>query len=298
MTSRQLQGRHLERLHTGVYVCRSHVMSHLDRILAARLAVPDRARVSHVTRIQQLGLDMGPRDPIHLTIRGDHHLTLDGVFLHRTEVLPPADDVGVSAAAAFIGHAASARVIDLIAIGDWLLHREHMTILELRELAARDRWRPGARQALWASRLLDQRARSVRESEMRALLIFAGMPAPEVNAQVAEDPNAPIADLWYPRWRAALEYEGAQHFSDPAQIRRDISRYAWMRADEIAYAQATHESLTQPRAWVMTVHALLADRGYVGPAPSFGATWASLFRSIDPRAPHPWAVDQQPHAEG
>ncbi len=277
MTSRQFQGRELRRLHSGVWVWTGHEMTHGDAIEAARLAVPERARVSHLTRVQQLGLDHGPLDPIHLSIVGDHHLDLDGVFLHRTEIMPPCDPVGVSGSAAFIGYAATARVIDLVVVGDWLLHRGHMSPAGLVELAWRDRWRPGAQEALWVARYLDGAARSPGESETRVFLQFAGLPRPEVNVRIADDPHAPTSDLWLPEWALALEYEGSQHFVDPEQVRRDIGRYAWMRSRDIEYLQVTAAMRARPRAVVLTAHALLVERGYRGRAPEFGPTWDLLF---------------------
>lgn len=289
MTSRQLQGRELQRLHQGVWVWTGHEMTHRDMIHAARLALPARVRVSHVTRIQQLGLDHGPEDPVHLSIVGDHHLDLEGVFLHRTEVMPPCDEVGVIGSAAFLGYAATARVLDLIVAGDWLLHHGHMTTAGIRELAWRDRWRPGAREALWAAPYLDDGARSPGESETRVFLQFAGLPRPHVNARLADEPHAPTSDLWLPEWRTAFEYEGSQHFLDAVQIRRDIGRYAWMRSRDIAYLQFTAAMRAQPRALVLSAHALLVERGYRGQAPEFGPVWHLLFD----RCPRK-AVSRQP----
>ncbi|MEG9226186.1 hypothetical protein [Aeromicrobium sp. Sec7.5] len=292
MTSRQLQGRELRRLHPGVWVWTRHELTHGDEIAAARLAVPNRSRVSHLTRIHQLGLDHGPPRPIHLSIVGDHHLDLQGVFLHRTEVMPPCDEVGVIGSAAFLGYAASARVIDLIVAGDWLLHHGHMTLAGLRELAWRDRWRPGAREALWVAPYLDGGARSPGESETRVFLQFAGLPRPHVNVRLADEPHAPTSDLWLPEWRTAVEYEGSQHFLDPDQIRRDIGRYAWMRSRDIAYLQVTGAMRAQPRAMVVSAHALLVERGYRGNPPGFGPMWRLLFG----RCPRK-AVSWQPHPD-
>ncbi len=284
VTSRQLQGRQFRRLHQSVWVWTGHELTHDDRVLAARLATPSRARVSHLTRLQQLGLDHGPRLPLHLSIVGDHHLDLHDVFLHRTEVMPPCDDVGVSGTAALIGYAATARVVDLVTVGDWLLHHGLMTMPGLLELAWRDRWRPGARETLWIAPYLDGGSRSPGESETRALLQFAGLPRPQVNVRLADEPHAPTTDLWLPEWRVALEYEGSQHFTDPEQVRRDIGRYAWMRARDVAYLQVTSGMRAQPHALVIAAHRLLVDRGYRGPAPAFGPTWNLLFERAPRRA--------------
>ena len=293
LTSRQLRGRHLRRLFPRVYVEADHVMTDLDWIVAASLAMPPQAQLSHLTRINALGLEYGPLRPFQFVVGSDLHLDLPGIFLHRTELLPPLDDVGVTPAAAFIGYAASARMIDLICVGDWLLHRDHMALIEVAELARRDLWRPGSRQALRVLPYLDCRARSVKESETRALLIFAGLPVPEVNLDLFDGPTfLACVDLAYPVWRLIIEYEGRQHAEDPYQFNRDIGRYARLRDGSWEYVQITQELLRQPRALVIRVHRKLVERGYTGPAPVFGPTWLSLFEPVRLRKPQV-AVGQQ-----
>src|SRR5674476_1064207 len=125
VSEKVLRGRRFRRLHPRVWVLASYKMSDLDWIRAAELAMPDEARASHLTRLRRLGLDYGTFPPLHFTVQGELHLALDGIKLHRTKVMPPTDAQGVTPAAAFIGYAVEARVIDLIKVGDWLLYHEH-----------------------------------------------------------------------------------------------------------------------------------------------------------------------------
>lgn len=113
-----------------------------------------------------------------------------------------------------------------------------------------------------------------------------------MNVRLADEPHAPTSDLWLPEWRTAVEYEGSQHFLDPDQIRRDIGRYAWMRSRDIAYLQVTGAMRAQPRAMVVSAHALLVERGYRGNPPGFGPMWRLLFG----RCPRK-AVSWQPHPD-
>ncbi|GAA3516552.1 hypothetical protein GCM10022234_09710 [Aeromicrobium panaciterrae] len=260
-------------------------MSQLDWIRAASLAMPGRAQLSHITRIQALGLDFGPMRPFHFTVAGDLHLDVDQVFLHRTEVLPPCDEVGVSPASAFIQVCASMRMIDAIKVGDWLLHRRHMTVLEVAELIRHQRWRPGAAQARQVLQHLDGGARSIKESEVRALFVFAGLPSPEVNADIFEsDERLGCVDLLYRAWRLAVEYEGRQHAESSEQFRIDIARYARFREAGVEYVQVTNEMLGQPRALATLIHRKLRERGYDGPHPVFGRRWNDLFGTITVRS--------------
>ena len=284
VSERRLRGKSWTRLFPRVWVHVDHVMTHHDWIEAASLAMPERAQLSHVTRIQALGVDVGPLRPFHFIVSGDLHIDLDGIFLHRTEVLPPLDDVGVSPAAAFIQHCATARMIDAIKVGDWLLHHRHMSLLEVAELARRDHWRPGAHQARRVLPQLDAASRSLKESETRAIVVFSGLPTPEVNVDVViNGRRLGCVDLLFRLWMLVLEYEGRQHAETIEQFNIDIARYAGFRDESIAYIQITNEMLRQPRAVVMLIHGKLLGRGYDGPAPTFGPRWRSLFEPIGVR---------------
>lgn len=290
-----LRGRRFKRLFHGVWVCSDHPMTELDWIQAAGLAMPSQAKLSHMTRIRHLGLELGDPRPFHFTVQGDLHLTVPNIFLHRTELMPPTDDVGVTPASAFLGLCSTARVMDAIIVGDWLLHNGNMTLIELRELAERDRWRPGAEAALWVTRHLSERSRSPKESELRALFAFSGLPELGVNVPLADGPDSPIGDLLWRTWMVVLEFEGKHHFHDAEQIRRDIGRYAWMRTHGYAYLQVTNDMLSQPRALVVSGHRLLVGHGYDGPGPSFDSRWRSLFDSCSrtaarARIPHPGGI--------
>lgn len=267
-------------------------LSHLERIEAAALSLTDRAVVSHVTRIQLLGLDRGDADPLHFTVTGDLHIDTEGIFLHRTVVMPPTDEVGVTRAAAFIQCCADMRLIDLIVIGDWLLRNGHMTIEEVRHLSVVQAWRPGAAEAMSVLPWLDAAALSPRESELRALVIACGLPVPEVNVPLFDEFGREIAivDLLFRTWMLVLEYEGRQHAEDARQFARDIGRYADLRRIAADYLQITSAMMASPRATMLQVHRRLVERGYDGRAPHFGARWFGLFAPVVADARRPGAV--------
>ncbi|MGH3361159.1 MAG: hypothetical protein ACRDOM_01750, partial [Nocardioides sp.] len=219
-------------------------MTDADWLVAARLALPDTARLTGLSRIQELGLDFGPRFPLHFVVESDLHLVIDRIFLHRTCELPPEDGAGVTAEAAFLAYCRWARFIDAIKVGDWLLHRGHVTVESIRALALQQQWRDGADEALCVLGHLDGDARSLKESETRAVLEFAGLPRPEVNPILTmEDGMVLVPDLLYAAWRTAVEYEGVQHQEDRTQYATDLDRYALMRSNGLAYVQASKERL-------------------------------------------------------
>lgn len=280
VTSRMLQGNRFARVLPGVWRCSEHVMTQDDWLDAAALVLPAKAHLTAITRLQQAGLDFGPRLPLHFVIEGDHHLAYDEIFLHRTKGLPPTDACGVTIPAAFLAYCARARVIDAIQVGDWLLHNRCTTIDEIRDLGLSGLWRDGAYEAVWILDHLDGRSRSFKESETRSVLEFAGLPRPEANVSLrVDDEVILISDLVYRTWRTVVEYDGSQHQEDRAQYVTDIERYAIYRSYDISYIQVTKEKLDRARSVVGEVFRELVRRGYDGPPPSFGERWRLLFAS-------------------
>ena len=278
VTSRMLEGSRFVRVHPRVYRHRDLQMTFADRITAAALALPPHALTTGITRIQQLGLDHGPAAPLRFVVQGSLHLALDGIFLHRTVELPPRDEVGVVPAAAFVAYCAGALTMDAIKVGDWLLAHEAMSPEEAGAPVLAQEWRAGAPEAAWVLPRLHPDSRSLKESEVRALLEFSGLPEPEVNQGVDLRGSASaLGDLWFPRWRTVVEYEGRQHQEDRQQYVADIDRYALYRRHDLSYVQVTQEKLRSPRAVAREVYVELAARGYDGPAPVFGERWEQLF---------------------
>lgn len=287
VSSRMLQGRRFVRVHPGVWACRDSVLTWEQQLLAARLALPERAHPTAETRLRMLGLDIGADQPLRFVVQGDHHLALDGIFLHRTVRLPPLDADGVTPTAAYLAYCARARVVDAIKVGDWLLHHQHMTVEGLVELALEAPWRAGAHEAVWVSEHLDGRSRSLPESELRAIVVFAKLPLPEPNGAMDLDGVRVIADLLFRRWRTAVEYEGVQHQEERAVYVADLDRYHLFRGHGVGYVQVTKERLKHPKTLVGTIHRELVAHGYDGPppdvGPGFAVLWTRLSDEVGPR---------------
>lgn len=276
-----LQGKRFVRLHAGVYRWVGLEMTQAHAVDAARMALPDSARTTGITRLQQLGLDLGPREPLHFVIEGDLHLAPVGVFLHRTVLMPPAGDQHVEVAVAFVVYCAAARVIDAVKVGDWLLHHDHLEADDMLRLVEAQPWRDGAAEARWVLQHIDGRARSLPESQVRVLLAFAGLPDPEVNEPFDPTGQWPyLPDLYYRAWRVAVEYEGAQHQQDREVYSGDIDRYADMRRAGVRYVQVTKEMLARPRSVVTAVYRELVAAGYDGVPPRLGTEWARVFARV------------------
>jgi hypothetical protein len=281
ITRSVLQGPQFRRLHEAVYCFAGHAMTFADRIAAARMALPPDARTTGITRLQELGLDHGRTDVLHFVVEGDHHLQLDGVFLHRTVKMPPSDEAGVSAEAAYIAYCAESRVLDAIKVGCELRRLGLLDLDLLDQLLTEEHWRRGVPETAYVLPHLGDRCRSIPEAELLALVRFSGLPEPAVNETlVLPDGSELTPDQWYARWQRALEYEGGQHQEDRGQYTADIDRYAVYRRMGADYLQVTRELLRLPQTTVRRVHRLLVEGGYDGPPPDFGPHWQSLFRPL------------------
>lgn len=281
LPARVLEGVQFRRLHQGVYVHRSHAMTWTDHVEAARLALPTAARTTGVTRLRQLGLAVGAAFPLHFVIEGDHHLVLEGVFLHRTVKMPPCDEVGSTVEAAFVAFCAEARLIDAIGLGSYLVHKKWLDLGLLDQMLCEETWRRGVPETTYVLPHLEGRCRSIPEAELFAYVVFAALPVPEVNRAIVLRTGRELTpDLWFEDYGLAVEYEGSHHQDDRAQYNADIDRYATYRRHDVPYEQVTKERMRSPRATVRLVHAALAAEGYDGPPPHFGEQWESLFQPL------------------
>ncbi len=281
-----LAGSRFIRLFPRVWAARSYVMSEHDRVRAAQLSLPEGALPSHTTRLRLLGYEDVPATPYHFVIDRDRKIVSNDIRLHRTILMPPTDAHGVTPAAAFVQCCEETRLIDLVKLGDWLLHHEHASLEEIGQLLADQPWRPGVPQCQTVLPLLDARSRSPKESEVRVILCVVGLPLPEVNVDLVVDGRwLGCVDLLYRAWLYVVEYEGRQHAFDTAQFNGDIGRYGRFRRHGVTYLQVTQERLAHPRTLAAEVYADLVGLGYDGPPPVFGRDYRALFRKIRSRRP-------------
>ncbi|WP_210650350.1 hypothetical protein [Nocardioides sp. SYSU D00065] len=241
LTPRMLEGVRFRRLHHGVYCARDHLLTWEERLEAARLALPDSARTTGATRLRQLGFEVGAPLPLHFVVEGDLHLALDGVFLHRTVKMPPHDDEGVSAEAAYVAFCAETRTIEAIKVGCAMMHAAQLDPYLLERMLDEEKWRRGVPETAYVLPFLDDRCRSMPEAKLLAYVVAAGLPAPEVNRTVEVAPGVVLTpDQWYGPHEVAIEYEGSQHQEHRGQYNADIDRYSLYRRHGVAYELVRH----------------------------------------------------------
>jgi hypothetical protein len=151
---------------------------------------------------------------------------------------------------------------ELVAAGDHLFRtgRLQATVLA-RRLQRADRVR-GVVRARRCAPLLTPLAMSRPESLMRYWLVASELPDPQPQAPMLDRRGRAVvhADLGYPRWRVALEYEGRQH-AEAEQFGRDVDRYSLLAAAGWLVVRFAHRHLNQWTVVERTRGALLS-RGW------------------------------------
>lgn len=120
---------------------------------------------------------------------------------------------------------------DLVIAGDYLLsgksRRESplCTRDQLELTLAQFKGNIGVHKLRQAFPLLATGVESPAESLARLIVIQAGLPVPQTCCPVKVDGRTLHADLGYPKWKIAIEYDGAYHFENGVeQGRRDNER--------------------------------------------------------------------------
>lgn len=152
-------------------------------------------------------------------------------------------------------------VPDLVAVGDYLIHRQSpITTAELLDESIERypgrRGKPALREA---HGLLNDRAESRRESLLRVILIRAALPGLEVNYPIQVPGYRYRADLAIPQRKVLIEYQSDYH-ADPTQFRKDMTRISRLEAAGWIVMQFNTDDLDNPRELVQRIHQVLATR--------------------------------------
>jgi hypothetical protein len=193
---------------------------------------------SHATAARLHGLPLPSRfdrdAPIHVSAIAPaqcprlagvlgHRLKAGSVTVVHREGLPLAGAVDT-----WCQLAASLRLDELIMVGDALVRRQQpfATMPELRAAVARYAGHRGAKRLREALEWVRPRADSPKETELRLLLVRAGLPEPEVNGIIVDEFGMKVAtgDLVFRQYRVLAEYDGGQHRTDEEQYHWDVDR--------------------------------------------------------------------------
>lgn len=124
---------------------------------------------------------------------------------------------------------------------------------DVRRLAVNHRRARGVRQVTERLNLVDGGAQSPKETWLRLLLIDAGFPQPQTQIPVLGVDGFPryFLDMGWEDMMLAVEYDGEQHWTDPAQFAWDIERREY--TDRVGWTVIRVASRQRPRDIVRRV---------------------------------------------
>lgn len=246
----RLRRKDIVALGSGVYATKALAERSTPRgVLVLKVQALARERpdvwASHVTAAQLHELWLPPRllDDAHIHLSQPAETMIwvrrKGVCGHRVVIRP--QDVATrdgfrlsTPGRTWLEVASLCSVRELIIMGDQLVRHPyprfegrtepHTTVQDLAALLDGSRGAPGRRRCLTALGWIRVGADSVQETALRLALISAGLPEPTL--QVPAKPGfrwSPRADLGYPAFKLAIQYEGDTHFT-PQQQRADQRR--------------------------------------------------------------------------
>lgn len=129
-----------------------------------------------------------------------------------------------------------------------------------------------------------ERVRSFRETDLRLVLVLAGLPEPETNVDLhdALGTHLGCGDLVWRRWRIVAEYDGWYHERTASQRREDTLRREELEAHGWLVLVFVSGDLDRPAHLIGRAWRALVSRGYSGPPPRY-APWELAELSRNPK---------------
>jgi hypothetical protein len=147
---------------------------------------------------------------------------------------------------------------------DALRRATGLSVEAVEVIADRHRGARGTVQLRRALELSDAGAESPQETRTRLLLMHAGLPRPATQIDVRDAAGRFVArlDMGWPAAKVAVEFDGAQHWTDPRQRSRDIDRFAELAALKWIVVRVSSDMLRhRPAVILQRVLAALRERG-------------------------------------
>jgi len=228
-TERELR-RFCTRIYRNVYQRRDSGLTAKDRAVAAWLWSGKKAVVAGNSAAALLGAEwVDPHAPAELICGRKRPPPL---IVTRNDSLP-AGEVTVVNGVAITSPARTAFDLGrrpglapaVIAV-DSLARATGLTVEDVGPLIDAHRGARGMKQLRRVLPLVDAGAESPQETRTRLAIISAGLPKPQTQILVRNDWGAVLAriDMGWDEWYVGVEYDGAQHWTDPRIRANDIDR--------------------------------------------------------------------------
>lgn len=222
-------------LHRNVYLRNDEPVTAINRAIAAWLWSDRRAVVAGRSAAALLG-SKWIDDHLPAEIIRPSRDTPDGIVV-RSDALA-GDEITVRNGIAVTTPARTAydigrrlRLPEALIHLDALARATRVDGTDVDRIAQRHSGARGIVQLRRALLLMDAGSESPYETRTRLVLVNAGLPRPSTQIVVRAN-GAFVAriDMGWESWRVGVEFDGAQHWTDPAQRTRDIDRLAELEA--------------------------------------------------------------------
>ncbi|WP_407666303.1 hypothetical protein [Mycobacterium pinniadriaticum] len=229
VTRREL-GKRFVKVHRNVYAPRGVELSAADRAIAAWMWSGRRATVAGVSAAALLGAPWMPDNHPAELARAQKRCP-PGIVVHsgalRDDEVCRASGISCTTPArtAYDLGRTYEFTVGVIRVDAVLA----ATGIGVEDVAAVARRNSGARHIRRLRRVLecaDGGAESPQETRLRLLLVRAGLPRPATQIPICGPTGRVVRriDMGWPLWKVGVEYDGAQHWTDPVQHAGDIDR--------------------------------------------------------------------------
>jgi hypothetical protein len=229
--------------------------SGFSHVTAARLwGMPLPWRLERDPRIHVLSARESPQ-PRGKSVVG-HRAQAEFVSLRALPVVP--------SERAWIQLGAMLTVDELVIAGDYLVKRKRplSSVAALQETVARCGRSRGAVAARAAVRDIRSGTDSPKESQLRLLIVRAGLPAPVIGHTVHDADGSFVGtpDLAYVTERVGIEYEGDAHRTDRQTFRDDIERRELFESAGWRIIRVTDAHFEHPTLLIARIRRVLVER--------------------------------------
>jgi len=214
VTKHQLVGAQWRRLGGGYYASSAIADAPMVRFTAALRRLPDGV-LSGLSAAFLHGLDYPPCSPVEVTIRGTSRFA--GLAICRNLLVP--EDIVMrrglrvtSPLRTVVDLVSRLATVEGVVALDAALHKRLVSLEHVRAwIDAHPRHR-GVAKLRRAVDLAEPEGESPMETRLRLILVFAGLPRPQVQVSLGDEVTfLGRADLYYASHRLIIEYDGGTH---------------------------------------------------------------------------------------
>jgi hypothetical protein len=281
---REVLGPQFHKIFYDSYVSSSVPITTRLRAEAALSLSASGSYISHHTAAELWGGVVPKCSDVHLTVPGVSprsrrrgiraHATTSPTMTSRFQGLPIS-----SPTQSFLDLANTLDLVELVVLRDSLVKGKHVTPDSL--VMAASQWAgSGASRARRAARFVRKGVDSPKETQLRMLLVLAGLPEPTVNVIIRNlDGSWRMRfDLSCPGLKLIIEYDGRQHAENNGQWRRDLIRREELDRLGWRLIVVTSDDLHDaPQVVLERVREALIDRGAVAIRRRFKTEWIRYF---------------------